>query len=49
MARVEIVHPFIMKIGFVQGEFRTPDGIARMVLGVWVLPLRSNFNFVPSP
>ena len=48
MIGLDYVHPFGFKTGFARGDFsrrfRTPNGITRRVLGVWVLPFLMHFN-----
>ena len=49
MVRLDFVYPLRVKGGFSRGEFRkavgTPDGIVRMVPGVW-LPGNSSVSFI---
>ena len=51
MFRVGSVYPLKMKGGFFNvssaRRFRTPNGIARGVLGVWLLPFPTYFNCCP--
>ena len=49
MVGVDFVYSFRMKRGFLRKvgfarRFKTPDGTARMVPGVWVLPIPTYFN-----
>ena len=51
MVRVNFIHPFILKEGFCEmsfaRRFKTPDGIARRVPGVLVLPILTYFKYCP--